>query len=93
MDVYDQKLVEFGWQIQQMRRDTISNLNRAFVPLFKSVSGMDGELRIDYSPSWKSAESLDGLQELVAGNREADIVQGTTTTGPHRDNITFRYGQ
>jgi len=93
LEIYDQKLIELGWQIQQKRSDTVSEFNRTFVPVFGDISGMDGELRIVYRPSWMGAETLEETLQQLNRVRESDKLQGTTTSGPHRDSITFECGK
>ncbi len=93
LDVYDQKLVELGLELQRRRREVTVEFSRLFTPLYERISGSDLELRIEYSPSWKELDDPDRVLSLLLGQRELDKSQETTTSGPHRDSIRFLIGK
>ena len=50
-------------------------------------------MSIAYHPSWKKTKTSEDALELLEGKRERDKILGTTTSGPHRDDIVFKYGE
>jgi DNA replication and repair protein RecF len=92
IDVYDQKLVELGIIIQKKREKAITDFNQTVNSLFKRITGLAEEIRIEYKPSWKNIESFDTVIRELAKNRERDMRFETTTIGPHRDNIVYYLG-
>ncbi len=96
LDIYDEKLIENGLDIQKKRKKTIFSFNEIFSKIYEEVSGIE-DVHIKYMPSWKelNAEigtqtpSVKEIEQLLIEKREADKIMGTTMTGPHRDKIIF----
>jgi DNA replication and repair protein RecF len=88
LDVLDEQLVSYGVRLMEKRREAADRFSTVFGSLHGEVSGIEG-VTAAYMPSWKTdpvtGEALRRLQE----RREADIAQGFTLSGPHRDRYVF----
>jgi DNA replication and repair protein RecF len=93
LDVYDQKLVELGLELQRRRKNATGEFNSIFTPLYAEISGKDEELMIRYSSSWGGEEDPERVQIILIDQRERDKMMETTTSGPHRDSISFFIGK
>ena len=89
LDSYDQQLAEAGLDIQQRRASTIAEFNVTFSQIFAEISRIPGILNIEYRPSWKEVETADKAVRLLYDRRSQDLMQGMSTSGPHRDRIRF----
>ncbi len=89
LDSYDQQLASAGLEIQQQRRATLADFNITFSRLFSEISRIPGNLSIEYRPSWKKADSESEILSILKENRQRDLQQGVSTSGPHRDRIRF----
>lgn len=81
IEVWDKKLAEYGQKIIQKRRELEEFINVKISFYYRELSGEDKEIKFIYEPSLGAETLLDSL----TGNRETDIREKTTTTGPHRD--------
>lgn len=89
LDALDCQLAGYGLPLMEKRTEAAARFSAVFSALYQEVSGIHG-VGVAYSPSWKqtpltSPAALDRLAE----RREADLAQGLTTTGPHRDRYLF----
>jgi DNA replication and repair protein RecF len=84
LDVLDSQLAGYGVRLMEKRRNAAETFSAAFSPLYEEVSGIDG-IVIAYAPSWK-----DSALRFLAERREAELAQGLTLSGPHRDRYFFK---
>ena len=91
MEIYDEELAEAGFSYRSRRRDVVTAFNEVFSEDFKNVSGLDSTLELEYRPSWRNLERVSDIQTELASRREQERNLRTTTSGPHRDRILFRY--
>ncbi len=85
MDIWDEKLLEYGTEIIKKRRVFIEELNQILKEKNREISGNDEELSCIYEPD----TDPENYRESLRSRRENDIRYGSTTTGPHRDDISF----
>ena len=85
LDIWDMQLVEYGRKIIERRETFISSLNEIISDIHGKLTGEKEELHILYEPSCKKEE----LEAVLKRNRERDIRQKMTSSGPHRDDISF----
>ena len=88
LDVYDGQLIQRGVEIRRTRERVLEEFNAHFIPLYRKISGLDGDVDILYQSSWKGSD-ID-IQQHIFRLREKERVMGTTVSGPHRDRIDFR---
>lgn len=91
IDAYDAQLVKYGGAIQQARRQIVAAFNVVFEREYHEISGHPEPLSIEYRPSWRAEQSDDERLARLVSQRDRDLAIGTTTSGPHRDRIEFRY--
>ena len=85
LDIWDEKLLEYGTEIIRKRSEFIEGLNNIIVGKNREITGVDEELTCIYEPDTKEEE----FKEKLLRNRENDLKSGSTSTGPHRDDIRF----
>lgn len=88
LDVYEEQLAAAGLEIMEARGRLTDEFNQVFTELFSRISGFDEELKMCYSPSWKS-EKTGEIRNFLKQKREIDSQFSATTTGPHRDRFKF----
>lgn len=85
LEVWDIQLLMYGKEIIRCREDFVGKLNGMVRKTHNQISGGREALVLAYEPN----VSVSQFAEKLCFNREMDIRLGTTTTGPHRDDISF----
>ncbi|MCI8535811.1 MAG: DNA replication/repair protein RecF [Hungatella sp.] len=85
LEVWDVQLLMYGKEIIRCREDFVGKLNGMVRKTHNQISGGREALVLAYEPN----VSVSQFAEKLCFNREMDIRLGTTTTGPHRDDISF----
>lgn len=85
LDIWDQQLVEYGSKIISRRKQHIEELNEVITPIHEKLSGGREHLTLSYETN----TLLEDFGMKIAMNRERDLFQKATTTGPHRDDVKF----
>ena len=85
LDVWDEKLMEYGKEIIKKRSLFIEELNTILKDKNREITGIDEELSCVYEPD----ASVDDYREKLLRGRKGDMKSGSTSTGPHRDDIRF----
>lgn len=93
LPVYDRQLAEQGLQLQRQRREALHLFNEVFAREFAEIADMPGSLSLDYRPSWRDMDSVEDVTAYLRAHRAREEALRTTTSGPHRDRILFRYGE
>lgn len=88
LDIWDQQLLEYGSRIIRRREQHLKDMNEAITPIHEKLSGGKEILKLKYEAN-TSAENF-GIK--LAMNRERDLFQKVTSTGPHRDDVEFAIG-
>ncbi|TRZ74037.1 MAG: DNA replication/repair protein RecF [Actinobacteria bacterium] len=86
LDVWDEKLVLHGTQLGDMRARLLELLlpqtQDAYIELAE-LSQAQAPIHMLYAPQWRT----DGLAPSLRHSRDNDIRRGSSTVGPHRDDI------
>lgn len=85
---YSEHLVSLGLPLMEHRRSMIQSFGPIFSSLFREVSGLDC-VDLVYRPSWGDSDSPHEILARLEDREDNDMAQGTTTTGPHRDDMAF----
>ena len=88
VSLYNERLAFRGLEIMKARAEAVYDFNQIFPPLFRKISRTDMDLEIKYQPSW-SADTVDGILEILSSTEERDMKMLTTTSGVHRDKFTI----
>jgi DNA replication and repair protein RecF len=90
LDVYDGYLAETGARIMAERAMFAEKLGRISAAIHARVTSSDADpLEVSYEPSIPAPDAIaDALRERRGKDREA----GSTTAGPHKDDLKLRIG-
>ncbi|MDR0447770.1 MAG: DNA replication/repair protein RecF, partial [Treponema sp.] len=94
LDVLDPQLSEYGIRLMEKRDRAAKSFSVVFSQLYQEVSGITG-IVVNYVPSWKTvgtiynAETIAAVVQVLAERRSADLTNGITLSGPHRDRYLF----
>ncbi|MCR4955836.1 MAG: DNA replication/repair protein RecF [Lachnospiraceae bacterium] len=89
LDIWDQQLIIYGEKIIKRRREFIEDLNSIIFTIHKNLSANREELTLNYEPDCSDKYYAQKLCEA----REKDERFGSTSVGPHRDDISFLIGK
>ncbi len=89
LDVYDEQLAAAGLAIQARRAELVRDFDSVFSPLCSEITGVAGEVRISYRPSWEGLHDVGEVTSHLGARRERDRRHGITLSGPHRDACSF----
>lgn len=94
LETWTEQLAETGAEMIVRRHRFVERLDGMLQRHYQNISG-DGELSsMAYAPegirALEQEQVRDQLLELFRRNRESDIRHGTTTAGPHRDDLKFQ---
>lgn len=96
LDVWDRQLAEYGAAITCRRETFCRALAEAAAETYGLITDSAEKLEISYrssvgaSEGCSDEETADRLFGLLASRRDMDLARGTTSTGPHRDDIEFK---
>ncbi len=85
LDVWDAQLSSYAGKIMNYREKFVGELETLIREVHGRLTGGKEELLIRYEPH----TSPDVFREKLFSSREKDLYAGTTTAGPHRDDILF----
>lgn len=92
LDVWDQKLAQFGARIIIKREEIIKKLNEKIIDIHKEITNNQEIIKLEYKNSVikNNTQNLQNkIQEEIKKSRRSDIKRGITQVGPHRDDILF----
>ncbi len=91
LDEWDAQIAKYGADIMERRRNFIARISESAEESHREISGGAERLTAAYQPSILSEESGAALQATILRalklSRENDIRRGTSTVGPHRDDL------
>ena len=85
LDVWDESLVKYGKGLIAARRIFIQEMSALTEEKQREITGGKEILRLSYEPDVPEEEFTDRLRS----SRARDIAARTTTSGPHRDDMSF----
>lgn len=85
LDIWDMQLVKYGKSIIASRQKFIRDLNEIIKEVHFKLSGGKENLELCYEPNVEEHQ----LEEELLRNRDRDVRQKMSLTGPHRDDISF----
>lgn len=86
--IWDEKLLEYGRKIIQIRQEFILNLNQLTANIHKNLTGGKEELNLKYEPNVTIPE----FELRLKNSLDRDLYLKTTHVGPHRDDLCFLLG-
>lgn len=90
--VYDEQLAPLALEITRTRRAFLAELEPRFVAGFESITrtGLPVALEHQTAPELAAGDVAAVLAGL-ARDRHKDLARGSTSLGPHRDDLVFRF--
>lgn len=85
LDVYDMQLVQYGIQVIRRRKRFTEELNQIIRQIHGQLTGGHEQLTLEYEANVDE----DSFEDMLKRNLKRDLKQRTTTTGPHRDDLSF----
>lgn len=86
LEIWDKGFLELGNFIIKKRKEFIELINKNIDDFYKKISGTDELVRLSYVTGYEDLS----LEEALKKSLSYDILCGTTSVGPHRDDIRFR---
>ena len=87
--IWDSKLIEYGQKIIEARYQFVSRINGIVEGIHKKLTGNKEKLILQYEPNIEIEE----YEKKLSKSLERDIKLGTTSVGPHRDDMCFLINQ
>ncbi len=85
MQIWEEQLCQFGTEIFNKRRAFIDDFIQPFLSYYEKITNDQQHIRFVY----KSQLQDNSLETLLKENKEKDLYLQYTTTGIHRDDLTF----
>ena len=82
---WDAQMCQYGMRVIDSRKSFISRLNTIASAIHNGITEGKEELLIEYKPNVLK----DDFSEKLSSSTEKDILYGSTTVGPHKDDIIF----
>lgn len=86
LDVWDQRLVSVGEHLTIRRENLLHDLMPLVAGAYCRLSGEPDEVVASYGRSWDSVS----MAEALLAARKTDVRRGSTSVGPHRDDVALR---
>ena len=86
LEIWDEKLAEYGEKIYIYRKEFIEKLLRKINIIHKEITDEKEELKIEYLSNCSSKEVY---MKMLKERRKLDIIKGFTTKGVHRDDFVI----
>lgn len=83
LDVWDERFVECGTALGNERAQMVATIQPLVQRAYEDLAERNTPLELSYDPQWRR----DGLGASLAAHRGDDIRRGTSTVGPHRDDL------
>lgn len=88
LEIWDNQLVEYGSKLIEIRKEFVEQIGCIMKEKHRNLTGGQEEIEISYKPNCQVQDFSRRL--FMEGDR--DILLGTTTVGPHRDDVLFYIG-
>ncbi len=85
LDVWDAKLAAAGAHLTIRRENLLHEVMPLVGSSYSVLAGEETEITAYYARSWSTEE----MAEAVEGARQHDVRRGSTSVGPHRDDVGF----
>lgn len=85
LDIWNDKIVEYGSHIISRRQHFIDMINDIIVDIHSKLTGGLENIKVVYNYNVSVEDYMDSLKD----KQDTDLKYQTTQIGPHRDDITF----
>lgn len=87
IDFWNNKWLELTEYIVFARRNLIDEINTVVGGYFKEIFDEKDLLELNYQQSYFGEELKSGLKQLLESNWDKDVRYGSTSSGPHREDV------
>ena len=88
LDGWDEQLLTAGEFLIKKRAEFVHFLDEMMVRIHGQLTGGKEQIKVEYE---KNVE-VEEFREQLYSRRNKDILSGTTSVGPHRDDLRFKVG-
>lgn len=88
LEDYENILATLGARIISIRKRYLERLREYIPEIYEGISGGTETLSVEYFSEF--GDSREELLKALEGKRQEDIMNRTTSVGPHRDDIVFK---
>ena len=88
LEVLTDQLIHYAQKIMRERTSFIKKLNDKVVEVYQALSNQGEVVKLEYHPS-----ILTDLKKAFEKRKQLDVISGTTTLGPHRDDCGFYFNE
>lgn len=85
LEIWEEQMIKFGKPMIRRREEFIRQLNPVLTSIHQKLTGGREELIMMYDPDTEPEQ----LELALCNNRDRELRQKTTLSGPHRDDIRF----
>lgn len=89
LDDYDKMLSIYGSHLIKTRKRYIKKLMMYMPDIYCALTEKREKIELKYVLNGVENDSEEALRKALTENREQDILNGSTSIGPHRDDIEF----
>ena len=97
LDSWDEQLIILGDKIVKKRIESVKKLNMLANLMHRKISTNKENLEISYDISgledYKNINFIEFYRNKLLENRQIDILRGSTSVGPHRDDLVLKVNQ
>ncbi len=86
LDIWDEKLVEYGVKICEYRKEFIEKIKKKIIEIHKEITQEKEKIDIEY---FSDANTRQNFINELKSRRKLDIIKGFTTKGIHRDDFSI----
>ena len=87
--VWDLQMCQYGMRVIDSRKAFIERISAISAKIHSCITEENEKLVIEYKPNVLSCD----FAEKLASSTEKDIIYGSTTCGPHKDDLIFYVNQ
>jgi DNA replication and repair protein RecF len=84
IEIWENEMVTSATEIYKGRREALEHFSEMITPIAGNISGNRETFTLRYNPC-----PSDNFAEFLESFREKDLILGTTSRGPHRDEFTI----
>ncbi len=93
LDIWDEGLIKYGALLMKYRSEFVRELSDIAGNIHGNITNGKENMKIKYDPDADIAGDIKTQEEFIertlTASREGDIRRGTTSRGPHKDDISF----
>jgi hypothetical protein len=86
LDVWDEKFSTLGTELGEHRARLVATISPEVSRAYEELAEQETPIAMIYEPEWRR----NGLASELASHRNDDIRRGSSTVGPHRDDVAER---